>query len=53
MTAIRTGLTGEQDSDMAASFLWLFWKDASKAMLGQGATVRRVLWNQRKITQWQ
>lgn len=25
---------------MAASFLWLFWKDASKAMLGLGGTVR-------------
>ncbi|AGN83229.1 hypothetical protein L483_25625 [Pseudomonas putida H8234] len=34
---------------MAASFLWLFWKDTSKAMLGLGGTVRRVLWDRRAI----
>lgn len=33
------GADGGQCSDMATSFLWLFWKGASKAGLGWGVTV--------------
>ncbi|RCL24121.1 hypothetical protein C6A77_16840 [Pseudomonas sp. AFG_SD02_1510_Pfu_092] len=32
---------------MAASYLWLFWKGASKARSGWGVTVGAFLWGRR------